>query len=429
MAKNYLIGIDIGSYYTKSILFEVSPDGSYIPIASDKKITDGIVNGEIQDISALNKTIKSVIANFSDKLGKRKESEIVVGYSTNNLNISQEVQAVEFTSRTEIKEEDLHKIKKNIVNKYNEEGKMVLDISFMKFIVDGKVVKNPVSFYVTNSLNVTLNIVWVNENAFALLKNVFKDIVDDSQFPIYDTTLGLCYTATSSNDRNVGVAVLDLGYYQSRIITFKNGMPKLFYSFPYGIKYVLKDISNVLKVPENEANRLLCEQALCMKDTKTVKKVDIRLISGGAVSYTSQNLLNKIVYARTREILNRLNGEIAKFSYEKAQEVGALFGGIVYTGGGAKIKNIDAVLRELVGDNFRSGKLSSNMFVNLAEKYMDDPDLLGVFGIVDRYRFDKAEIGNREQTPVKSGKPQKQAKGGFFNKLIDKIAGGDDDAI
>jgi len=77
MAKNYLIGIDIGSYYTKSILFEVSPDGSYIPIASDKKITDGIVNGEIQDISALNKTIKSVIANFSDKLGKRKSLRLL----------------------------------------------------------------------------------------------------------------------------------------------------------------------------------------------------------------------------------------------------------------------------------------------------------------------------------------------------------------
>ncbi|MDK2812484.1 MAG: cell division protein FtsA, partial [Petrotoga sp.] len=235
MAKNYLIGIDIGSFFLKGVLFEIEEDGSIVPISLSKLPVDGIINGEIQDMESLRRSIETLIEKLNQESPKKiKNPEIIVGYSTNSLNITEEHFTVEFSKRTEIREEELRNIKKSIIKKYTDEGKIILDSNFVKFHIDEKKVKNPVSFFAEKSLTTTLNIVWVDENSFSLLINVLKDIVYTSEIPIYDSTLSNSYIITTPNDRNVGITVIDFGYNSCRIIIFKDGIPKLFYTFPYG---------------------------------------------------------------------------------------------------------------------------------------------------------------------------------------------------
>jgi len=436
MPKNYIIGLDIGSYFTKGVIFEEEFD-KFKPLAYEKIKTDGIINGEIQDVETIRKTIEKVITRLQQSLPKKvKGIDIVVGYSTNSLYITQENFTVEYGQKTEIKESDLNKIKTNIISKYQDDSKLILDSNFMKFIIDDKSVRNPISFFAQRSLSTALNIVWVTENSFALLVNVFKSIVDESEIPFYDTTLSSAYAVTTANDRDIGVTVIDFGYHMCRIIIFKNGIPKLYYAFPYGIKYVLKDIANVLKTSEEEAHRLLVEEGVCLRDTKTIKKVDFESLAGRGDSYISQNLLNKIIFARVREIISRLNGELSKIGYEKTFEVGALQGGIVFTGGGAEIKNIDQTIKELMGENFRKGVLTPNSHFEVTPELKSNSELIPVFGIVERYRIDKnerRETENPTKTNSKSknseNRKEKAKKKGFFKNLIEKLTGGEDDAF
>ncbi|MDN5341649.1 hypothetical protein OF820_00855 [Oceanotoga sp. DSM 15011] len=433
MAKEYLIGLDIGSYYTKGILFEYEND-KFKPLNYKKIKSDGIINGEIQDVEAIRQTITSIINSFQNELPKKtKNVEVAIGYSTNNLYIDQENYTAEYSQKKEIKDSDLKKIKNHIVSKYTDESKIILDSKFMKFILDNKSVRNPISFFVQESLSTSLNIVWVPENSFALLINVFKNIIVDSQIPIYDSALSAAYAVTNANDRDIGVTVIDFGYHMCRIVIFKNGIPKLYYAFSYGMKYVLKDICNVLKTSEDEAHRLLVEEAVCLRDTKTIKKIDFELISGSGYSYVSQNLLNKIVFARIREIISRLNGELSKIGYEKTSEVGALQGGIVITGGGSNLKNVDMTIKDLMGSNFRKGNLTLNMFYEVPDELKNDPEFLPVFGIVERFRLDMIESvdntnQNAEPTQDKKEKKEKNKKG-FFKSIMQKLTGGEDDAF
>src|SRR6056297_1279906 len=169
MPKNYIIGLDIGSYFTKGVLFEEEFD-KFKPLAYEKIKTDGIINGEIQDVETIRKTIEKVITRLQQSLPKKvKGIDIVVGYSTNSLYITQENFTVEYGQKTEIKESDLNKIKTNIISKYQDDSKLILDSNFMKFIIDDKSVRNPISFFAQRSLSTALNIVWVTENSFALL--------------------------------------------------------------------------------------------------------------------------------------------------------------------------------------------------------------------------------------------------------------------
>lgn len=437
MSKRNIIAIDIGSFFLKAIHFEVDENSNITPISLDKMPVDGIINGEIQDMESLRKSISALIAHLRQEYEKKlKNPEIIVGYSTNSLNITEENFTVEFSQRTEIKEKELRNIKKNVIKKYTSEGKIVLDSNFVKFYIDEKTVKNPVSFFAEKSLTTTLNVVWVEENSFSLLINVLKDVVYSSEIPIYDSTLSNSYIVTTPNDRNVGVTVLDFGYSTCRIIIFKDGIPKLFYSFPYGMKYVLKDISNILKVSEREAHRLLMEEGSCSRDTKVMKKVDFQLLTGSGYSYVPLALLNKIIFARLREIVSRLNGELSKIGYERTFEVGALQGGIVITGGGSKIRNIESTIKELMGENFRKSSLASlDSFRNIPEEIRKDPDYLPVFGIVERYRLDLLEedlyYENTKEHLSNSNKKEKTSSksSSAFKTFFRKITGGEEDAL
>lgn len=434
MAKDYLIGIDIGSFFLKGILFETDENEHIVPISLSKLPVDGIINGEIQDMESLRKSIETLIENLKQESQKKfKNPEIIVGYSTNALNITEENFTVEFSKRTEIRENELRNIKKNVIKKYTDEGKIILDSNFVKFHIDEKRVKNPVSFFAEKSLTTTLNVVWVDENAFSLLINVLKDIVYTSEIPIYDSTLSNSYIITTPNDRNVGITVIDFGYNSCRIIIFKDGIPKLFYTFPYGMKYVLKDISNVLKVSEKEAHRLLEEEGSCSRETKTMKKVNFQLLTGSGYSYVPLSLLNKIIFARVREIISRLNGELSKIGYERTFEVGALQGGIVLTGGGSKIRNIEITIKELMGENFRKSSIVSfDSFKNVPDELVKDPEFQTVFGLIERYRIDLLEENLYEksrETRSESPKRNKSSKKTTtaFKTFFKKITGGEEE--
>ena len=191
---------------------------------------------------------------------------------------------------------------------------------------------------------------------------------------------------------------------------------------------------NVL-VSEKEAHRLLTEEGACLRDTRTIKKVEFQPITGTGYSYTSLGLLNKIIYARVREIISRLNGELSRISYEKTYEIGALQGGIVLTGGGSKIRNIDQTIRELMGENYRKSSLVSlDYFRDVPEEIKKDSTYLSVFGIVERYRLDLIEESfyerSRESISSESSqKPKASTKGNTFKTFIKKITGGDEDAV
>lgn len=438
MAKSYIIALDIGSFFTKGILFE-EEDGMFFPLKHEIIYTDGIIKGEIQDVQTVRRTLITIIEKLKD-VGSRKIKtyEIIVGYSTNCLNIDTDSLTVEPPEKKEIKETDLTKIKKTIIKKYQDDGKQILDSNFMKFIVDDKNVRNPISFYAQKSLSAALNIVWVDENAFSLLINVFKNLLTDS-LSIYDSTLSSAYAVTSPNDRDIGVTYIDFGYHMCRTIIFKNGIPKMYFPFPYGMKYILKDISNILKCSEEEAHRLLREDAVCLRDTKTIKKIDYELLSGTGKSYISQNLLNKIVFARIREILSRLNGELSKIGYENTLEVGALQSGIIFSGGGSYIKNIDNTINDLMGENHRKGILIEHSRIKIPEDMKNNHEFIPVYGILQRYILENTERDFEEnndyedknissRVPQKERK-QKKEKKNIFSKLFEKISGGEDDAI
>ncbi|WP_129407940.1 cell division FtsA domain-containing protein [Marinitoga lauensis] len=436
MARKVIYAIDVGNYFIKGIALEETKN-SYQLVSKAIEQAEGIVKGQVQDVRALRRKIENVIYTLEGENNKAKEIEIVLSYATNELKISREGYTLEFSEPKEITEGDLEKIKSNIQQKYSELNKEVLDIKFVNFEVDDKKVKNPVAFVANYSLNALINVVWVPENSFAPIRNTIKNLIE-GEIPIYDSTLASAYGVTNTSDRNLGVGVVDLGHSKARMLIFKDGIPKFYLDFEVGMEYVLKDIMHVLKTSEKEALRLLEEQAVCLQDTKIVKKIDYLSLVGDHYEYTTQNLLNKIVFARTREIINKLNSDLAKLEYENTFEIaGGLQAGIVHTGGGARIKNIEKTISDFMGAQTRLGVASNNannFYIENADELYKDPLFAPIIGTINLY-FSGANIPKLYIEDLNSSSENNyveekvEKKGGFFSKLGRILLGGNEDAI
>ncbi|KAF2956384.1 cell division FtsA domain-containing protein [Marinitoga sp. 38H-ov] len=437
MAKKVIYAIDVGNYFIKGIALEGNR-GNYTLISKTVERAEGIIKGQIQDVKSLRRKIENVIYSLeTDINNKSKEIEIILSYATNELKISRESYTLEFSEPKEITEGDLEKIKSNIQQKYSEQNREVLDIKFVNFEVDDKKVKNPVAFVANFNLNAIINVVWVPENSFAPIRNTIKNLIE-GEIPIYDSTLAASYGVTNTSDRNLGVGIIDLGHSKARMLIFKDGIPKFYLDFEVGMEYVLKDIINVLKTSEKEALRLLEEQAVCLQDTKAVKKVDYLSLIGDHYEYTTQNLLNKIVFARTREIINKLNSDLAKLEYENTLEIsGGLQAGVVHTGGGARIKNIEKTISDFMGSQTRLGiaaNNSNNFIIDNADELYKDPMFAPIIGTLNLYfsginipkiYIEDSKISNEENYIEE----KHEKKGGFFSKLGRILLGGNEDAI
>jgi len=437
MAKKVIYAIDVGNFFIKGIALEENR-GNYHIISKAMERAEGIVKGQIQDVRALRRKIENLIYSLEGENNKAKEIEIILSYATNELKIARESYTLEFSEPKEITEGDLEKIKSNIQQKYSELNKEVLDIKFVNFEVDDKKVKNPVAFVANQSLNAIINVVWVPENSFAPIRNIIKNLIE-GEIPIFDSTLAAAYGVTNTSDRNLGVGIIDLGHSKARMLIFKDGIPKFYLDFEIGMEYVLKDIMHVLKTSEKEALRLLEEQAVCLQDTKIVKKVDYMSLVGDHYEYTTQNLLNKIVFARTREVINKLNSDLAKLEYENTLEIaGGLQAGIIHTGGGARIKNIEKTIADFMGAQTRLGISSNNagnFYIENADELYKDPLFSPLIGTINLY-FSGANIPKlyiedsseyNERNDYAEEKIEK--KRGFFSKLGKILLGGNEDAI
>ncbi|GAB6189557.1 cell division protein FtsA [Marinitoga arctica] len=436
MAKKVIYAIDVGNYFIKGIALEENR-GNYNIISKALERAEGIVKGQIQDVKALRRKIENLIYTLEGDNNKAKEIEIILSYATNELRISRESYTLEFSESKEITEGDLEKIKANIQQKYSELNKEVLDIKFVNFEVDDKKVKNPVAFVANQSLNAIINVVWVPENSFAPIRNTIKNLIE-GEIPIFDSTLAAAYGVTNTSDRNLGVGIIDLGHSKARMLIFKDGIPKFYLDFEVGMEYVLKDIMHVLRTSESEALRLLEEQAVCLQDTKAVKKVDYKSLVGDHYEYTTQNLLNKIVFARTREIINKLNSDLAKLEYENTLEIaGGLQAGIIHTGGGARIKNIEKTISDFMGSQTRLGissNNSGNFYIENADELYKDPLFSPLIGTINLYfsgtNIPKLYIEDSNEYNENNYIEEKTEKRrGFFSKLGKILLGGNEDAI
>lgn len=146
-----------------------------------------------------------------------------------------------------------------------------------------------------------------------------------------------------SNERKLGVALLDIGGGTTDVIVYHDGGVYHTGVIPYGGDTITSDIAHGVQTTLEQAERLKLRHGVA-KEALASTEPDITVpgTAGRESSTLSQKELASYIEPRMKEILHFAAGEIRKSDHPRDLNFG-----IVLTGGGSKLKNAADLAQEI----------------------------------------------------------------------------------
>jgi cell division protein FtsA len=149
----------------------------------------------------------------------------------------------------------------------------------------------------------------------------------------------------TQEDMNRGVAVVDIGAWQTTVAVFEGGAIAAHGFVPIGSQHVTNDVAVLLRTSRDEAERLKLRYGAAT--SKVVNEMDeMEVVQEGmdGPRPMSRKVFCELIESRTREIANLASDRIIKTGY-----LPDLRGGVVLTGGGSQLQAFDEVFEDELG--------------------------------------------------------------------------------
>jgi cell division protein FtsA len=333
--------IDIGASKVAVVVADIDDSGNLRLIGFGESPNSGVKKGHVVDIDSAAEAVSQALRK-AERMSGRTIRDITVAISGDAIQSSPGVGLVPILNPTRtITREDVHRVinhsKQTLLPKDRE---LILAVP-RSYRVDGQngVVK-PVGMSGQRLEAETLLVTAPTHQLDNLQKSVrAADAEVDSWVP---KALASGEAVTTASDREMGVAVIDIGGDSTDVAVYQNGSVVFLKTLPVGAQNITNDVSILLKTTLAEAERLKKDASTCGNggDDETVY-----VEQSGQRRPFNRKVLNEIVTARAKEIIL-----LALEAVEEVTDLRQLRAGLVLSGGGAKLKKIDELAKSLTGN-------------------------------------------------------------------------------
>lgn len=404
--RSEIVGaVDLGSREMRVIVARKDQDGTIQVIGHGTAPGHGCVSqGVIQDLSAAQMCLKEalraaeaearikVMSLFCGINGRNVETFIREGY----VKLEHEVVEQEHMDEAlDIASRDVLEAGKRVVSSLAAQEWYVDDLRVIDPLgISGHVLKTRVHFARIPAV--------IEDNITQCIESQRRDMEDVIFMPLA-ASLG-CLTP---EDRELGVAVLDMGRMTTGLAVFREGRILGTQCFDWGGYHLTRDVAAGIQVSFEEADELIMEYGI--SDEHIAAEVDsdsdlepaspryrkenqIKLNSAvhGAPDIVPREELDVIVYERARELMVKVRQHLQSRGLAKH-----LIRGVVLTGGGAAVINYVKLAESVYQVPCRVGVPSS---VEILAPDAKGPEFSGVVGI--------AKHGFEYRAAVRTGRLQ-----------------------
>lgn len=340
MAKNIVLGLDIGSNSIKAVIAEPNRDGKMVLLTGMVKPSKGIRRGVVVDMDAAAGQINSVLQSVKDiSKDALRNIYINVGGVDIHSQISRGSGAVSRAS-SEIYKDDIERVVKTSEAVNLPSNRIILHTLTKEFIVDGVGdIQDPLGM-VGSRLEVVNYIIDAFDPA---VKNVIKcvEIAGGSvSVPIFNP-LASNLSVLTNNQRELGVVLIDIGYNTTGIAVYEEGKLMHTKMLPVGAGHITNDIAIALKIPVEVAEKIKLNYGYATASGVPAKEsVDLKDIDINLKGSPSKKFIAEVIESRLSEICDLINTELARID-----RAGKLPGGAVIVGGGAKLPGITELFK------------------------------------------------------------------------------------
>lgn len=338
--EKLIVAIELGSSKISGVAGQILYDGTLKVMAyAFTPSSSCIRHGAVYNLDKTANAIAVVISRL-DAMLSAKISKVYIGYNSKSLR--SEINTVErsFTVETVINQEIIDSMFGECEAK-ERAGFQILMQESLEYVVDHKrgTETDPMGVACTSLSGNYLSI---------LLKKQISDymaqcfsmagitILDGFVTPVVEADAIL-----TEEEKHQGCAFVDYGADTTAVSVYKNGLLRYLRVIPLGSNLITRDLASVLKIDEEQAEKLKCTYGLCTLIGG--QDMEETVVAGGHnVTFKE---IGDIIEARNEEIVKNVAAVIKASGYYDL-----LYSGLIVTGGGSKLRQLDQVFYSVMPD-------------------------------------------------------------------------------
>ena len=331
----FIVAIQLGSSKIMGIAGKKNLDGSISVLAVAKEdASQCIRKGVVYNIDKTGQCITSIINKLKKQL-KYEISQVYVGVGGQSIRSVRNVIVKDLPSDTIITSDMINELmdaNRNMTYPDQE----ILDAATQEYKVDNQYSLDPVGIKATRLEGNFLNILW-RKSFYNNLNSCFEK-AGIAIAEMYLAPLALADGVLSEAEKRGGCVLVDLGADTTTISVYYKNILRHLAVIPLGGNNINKDIAS-LQMEEKEAEAMKLKYGSAFTDNNEIDN-NLKYSIDAERTVDSRKFI-EIVEARAEEIIENVWCQVPSEYTDK------LLGGIILTGGGMNLKNIECLVRNV----------------------------------------------------------------------------------
>jgi|SRR5574344_14424 cell division protein FtsA len=329
-AKEFIVAIELGSSKMTGIAGRKNIDGSITVLAVAKEDSSSFIRkGVVYNIDKTAQCLASIVNKLTNTL-KTGISQVYVGVGGQSIRSVKNTIVKDLPAETKVtKEMVIELMDANRNMKYPEQE--ILDAAEQEYLVDSQMQIDPVGIECRRLEGNFLNIL----SRMSFYKNLNKcfDAAGINVAEMFLAPYALADSVLTEAEKRSGCALVDIGSDTTTVSVYFKNMLRHLAVIPLGSNNITKDIAS-LQMEEEDAERMKLKYACAYTENSDIDNT-LMLPIDQERSIESRKFI-EITEGRLEEII-----ENVWFQIQSSEYGDKLLGGIILTGGGSNMKDID----------------------------------------------------------------------------------------
>ncbi len=428
MENNQLfIGLDIGTTKIVAMIGELNEYEKLKIIGIGKSKSLGVHRGVVNNITQTIQSIQLAVEE-AELNSKHKIDKVVVGIAGQHI---RSIQHSDYITRENsdqvITDDDVEKLISHVHKLVMLPGEEIIHVLPQDYKVDSQgEIKVPVGMFgsrVEARFHVVVGQVSSIKNIARCIKSAGIELDEITLEPLASADAVL-----SNEEKEAGVALIDIGGGTTDLAIFKDGIIRHTAVIPFGGNIITEDIKEGCSIIEKQAELLKVKFGSAWPgENKENEIVSIPGLRGRDPKEITLKNLSKIINARVIEIIEQVYMEIKNYGHDQQKK--KLIAGIVLTGGGSQLKHLKQCVELVTGMDTRLGQPNEHLAGNNSIE-ISNPTYATAVGLVMNSmnkRKNKNSENRKDEEKIESNENKENniselnKKNSVFEKFTEKI--------
>ncbi|WP_258103538.1 cell division protein FtsA [Marinoscillum sp. MHG1-6] len=410
-----IVGLDIGTTKICAIVGRKNEFGKLEVLGMGKAVSDGVIRGIVTNIDKTVVAIEKAIKEASDQSGI-DINVVNVGIAGQHIKSAVHHGSITRDTDDEITVEDINRLTSDMYRIVIPPGSEIIHVMPQDYIVDYEDgIKDPVGMSGVK-LEADFHIITAQTNAINNINKCVRRAGLEIENLILEP-LASSLSVLSDEEKEAGVCLVDIGGGTTDIAIFYDNIIRHTAVIPFGGNIITSDIKQGCMVMEHQAELLKTKFGRAIAEEASPNEiVSIPGLRNRPPKEISLKNLAHVIEARMEEIIEMVHTEIITSGFNKK-----LAAGIVVTGGGSQLTNLQQLFEYMTGLDTRVGYPNEHLGKSKVESVKSPMYATTVGLVLSGFRAIDIREDSYKEKMGKGNLKVKHKKGTkFFQSIIDK---------